>query len=238
MNKIYLIGALAGSVSLSACQNMGNLQSVMDLGMQVASAAGYGNQANMAVALKEMLTLSSDRASTYLSSANVWNMLLPDSAKNVVTTLRAVGMGSYIDKVQGTMNQGAALAAQEAKPIFAAAVRDMTVVDALSIWQGGDTAATQYFRGKTEAALRAKFQPIVQTSLKQTGYYNQYQTLINAYNAIPLTSKPNLDLETYVLNKTLDGMFAKMANEETLIRKNPAQRGTVAIQGILGTIKR
>ena len=237
MNKIYLIGALAGSVSLSACQNMGNLQSVMDLGMQVASAAGYGNQANMAVALKEMLTLSSDRASTYLSSANVWNMLLPDSAKNVVTTLRAVGMGSYIDKVQGTMNQGAALAAQEAKPIFAAAVRDMTVVDALSIWQGGDTAATQYFRGKTEAALRAKFQPIVQTSLKQTGYYNQYQTLINAYNAIPLTSKPNLDLETYVLNKTLDGMFAKMANEETLIRKNPAQRGTVAIQGILGAIK-
>ena len=238
MKKIYLIGALAGSVSLSACQNMGNLQSVMDLGMQVASAAGYGNQANMAVALKEMLTLSSDRASTYLSSANVWNMLLPDSAKNVVTTLRAVGMGSYIDKVQGTMNQGAALAAQEAKPIFAAAVRDMTVVDALSIWQGGDTAATQYFRGKTEAALRAKFQPIVQTSLKQTGYYNQYQTLINAYNAIPLTSKPNLDLETYVLNKILDGMFAKMANEETLIRKNPAQRGTVAIQGILGTIKR
>ena len=238
MKKIYLIGALAGSVSLSACQNMGNLQSVMDLGMQVASAAGYGNQANMAVALKEMLTLSSDRASTYLSSANVWNMLLPDSAKNVVTTLRAVGMGSYIDKVQGTMNQGAALAAQEAKPIFAAAVRDMTVVDALSIWQGGDTAATQYFRGKTEVALRAKFQPIVQTSLKQTGYYNQYQTLINAYNAIPLTSKPNLDLETYVLDKTLDGMFAKMANEETLIRKNPAQRGTVAIQGILGTIKR
>ena len=238
MKKIYLIGALAGSVSLSACQNMGNLQSVMDLGMQVASAAGYGNQANMAVALKEMLTLSSDRASTYLSSANVWNVLLPDSAKNVVTTLRAVGMGSYIDKVQGTMNQGAALAAQEAKPIFAAAVRDMSVVDALSIWKGGDTAATQYFRGKTEAALRAKFQPIVQTSLKQTGYYNQYQTLINAYNAIPLTSKPNLDLETYVLNKTLDGMFAKMANEETLIRKNPAQRGTVAIQGILGTIKR
>ena len=237
MNKIYLIGALAGSVSLSACQNMGNLQSVMDLGMQVASAAGYGNQANMAVALKEMLTLSSDRASTYLSSANVWNMLLPDSAKNVVTTLRAVGMGSYIDKVQGTMNQGAALAAQEAKPIFAAAVRDMSVVDALSIWKGGDTAATQYFRGKTEAALRAKFQPIVQTSLKQTGYYNQYQTLINAYNAIPLTSKPNLDLETYVLNKTLDGMFAKMANEETLIRKNPAQRGTVTIQGILGAIK-
>lgn len=238
MKKIYLIGALAGSVSLSACQNMGNLQSVMDLGMQVASAAGYGNQANMAVALKEMLTLSSDRASTYLSSANVWNMLLPDSAKNVVTTLRAVGMGSYIDKVQGTMNQGAALAAQEAKPIFAAAVRDMSVVDALSIWKGGDTAATQYFRGKTEAALRAKFQPIVQTSLKQTGYYNQYQTLINAYNAIPLTSKPNLDLETYVLDKTLDGMFAKMANEETLIRKNPAQRGTVAIQGVLGTIKR
>ena len=238
MKKIYLIGALAGSVSLSACQNIGNLQSVMDLGMQVASAAGYGNQANMAVALKEMLTLSSDRASTYLSSANVWNVLLPDSAKNVVTTLRAVGMGSYIDKVQGTMNQGAALAAQEAKPIFAAAVRDMSVVDALSIWKGGDTAATQYFRGKTEAALRAKFQPIVQTSLKQTGYYNQYQTLINAYNAIPLTSKPNLDLETYVLNKTLDGMFAKMANEETLIRKNPAQRGTVAIQGILGTIKR
>lgn len=43
MKKIYLIGALAGSVSLSACQNMGNLQSVMDLGMQVASAAGYGN---------------------------------------------------------------------------------------------------------------------------------------------------------------------------------------------------
>jgi len=238
MKQHYLVGVFAATLSLSACQNMGNLQSVVDLGAQIAMASVYGNQTSMVGGLKEMLTLSSDRASTYLSSANVWNMLLPDSAKNVVTTLRAVGLGGYVDKVQGTMNQGAALAVQEAKPTFAAAVRDMTVVDALSIWKGGDTAATQYFRGKTEAALRAKFQPIVQSSLKQTGYYNQYQTLINAYNAIPLTSKPNLDLETYVLDKTLDGMFAKMANEETLIRKNPAQRGTVAIQGILGAIKR
>jgi hypothetical protein len=237
MKQHYLVGVFAATLSLSACQNMGNLQSVVDLGAQIAMASVYGNQTSMVGGLKEMLTLSSDRASTYLSSANVWNMLLPDSAKNVVTTLRAVGLGGYVDKVQGTMNQGAALAVQEAKPTFAAAVRDMTVVDALSIWKGGDTAATQYFRGKTEAALRAKFQPIVQSSLKQTGYYNQYQTLINAYNAIPLTSKPNLDLETYVLDKTLDGMFAKMANEETLIRKNPAQRGTVAIQGILGAIK-
>ncbi len=237
MKKIHLIGVVTGALSLTACQNMGNLQSVLDIGMQVASASGYGNQASMVAGLKDMLTLSSDRASTYLSSANVWNMLLPDSAKNVVSTLRAVGMGSYVDKVEGSMNQGAALAAQEAKPIFAAAVRDMTVVDALGIWKGGDSAATQYFRSKTEAALRAKFQPIVQSSLKHTGYFNQYQTLISAYNAIPLTSKPNLDLETYVMNKTLDGMFAKMASEETLIRKNPAQRGTAAIQGILGAIK-
>ena len=148
MKQHYLVGVFAATLSLSACQNMGNLQSVVDLGAQIAMASVYGNQTSMVGGLKEMLTLSSDRASTYLSSANVWNMLLPDSAKNVVTTLRAVGLGGYVDKVQGTMNQGAALAVQEAKPTFAAAVRDMTVVDALSIWKGGDTAATQYFRGK------------------------------------------------------------------------------------------
>ena len=237
MKKTYIAAALVGSVSLTGCQNMGDLQSMVDIGMQVAGVTGYGNQASMVAGLKDMLTLSSDRAGTYLSSANVWNLLLPESAKNVVSTLRAIGMGSYVDQVQSSMNQAAGLAANEAKPIFAAAVRDMSVVDALSIWRGGDTAATQYFRSKTEAALRAKFQPIVQSSLKQTGYYNQYQTLISAYNAVPLTSKPKLDLETYVLNKTLDGMFNKMASEETLIRKNPAQRGSAAIQGILSAIK-
>ncbi len=237
MKKTYIAAALVGSISLTGCQNMGDLQSMVDIGMQVAGVTGYGNQASMVTGLKEMLTLSSDRAGTYLSSANVWNMLLPESAKNVVTTLRAIGMGSYVDQVQGSMSQAAGLAANEAKPIFAAAVRDMTVVDALSIWRGGDSAATQYFRSKTEAALRAKFQPIVQSSLKQTGYYTQYQTLISAYNAVPLTSKPKLDLETYVLDKTMDGMFKKMGSEEALIRQNPGQRGSSLIQAVLGTVK-
>lgn len=217
------------------CQNMGSLQSAIDLGVQAAGVAGYplaGNSTAIS-GVKELLTLSSDRAGSYLSKADVWNVVLPESATRMVSTLRAVGFGPYVDQVESSMEVAAGLAVREAKPIFAAAVRDMNVVDALGILRGGQGAATEYFRTKTQSALRSRLQPIVQNSLKQSGYFSQYQSLMSVYNALPLASKPTLDLESYVLDKTLDGMYLKMAAEEALIRQNPSARGNALIQSAL-----
>ncbi len=102
-------------------------------------------------------------------------------------------------------------------------------------FRGGDTAATQYFRGETENSLRQRFQPIVEENLRKTGFYDQYQTLLGAYDKLPLTNKPNLDLESYVIDNSMDQLYTRIGQQETLIRQNPMQQGSALIGAVFGS---
>ena len=226
--------------SASACNSISaqDMQSIIDMGTQVASAKGVnvGNSTQLTSGLKQMLSLSSDRASSALSSANVWQLLLPPEAQKMVGTLRSVGLGRYVDSAQLNLNKAASQAALASAPVFKQAINNMSVNDALSIWRGGSSAGTQYFRNQTETQLRAKFAPIVQKSMQDTGFYGTYQTALNAYNAIPLSTKPSIDVEGYLVGKTMDSVFNRMALEETAIRKDPKARGDALIQAAMGAL--
>lgn len=228
---------LALPLSLSACN--ASLPQMAETGAAVASATGYNNQAQLIRAIKDTLELGSNRATASLSASggyanSIYRIGLPDNVQNIASTLRQLGLGSQLDKVESLMNQGAEKAAGEATAVFVDAVRNMTVTDALGIIRGGDTAATSYFRTQTEASLRNRYQPIIQQSLEQTGFYSQYKQLVSAYNILPIANKPSLDLEQYVINKSLDGLFKQVAIEEQLIRKDPVQRGSQLIGAVLG----
>ncbi|HCS65870.1 MAG TPA: DUF4197 domain-containing protein [Cellvibrio sp.] len=229
---------LALPLSLMACN--ATLPQIAETGANVASAAGYNNQAQLVRGIKEALELGSNRAATSLSAnggyANnpLYRIELPANLQPIASKLRQLGLGGQMDKVESLMNKGAEKAAIEAKAVFVDAVRNMSVTDALGIVRGNSTAATDYFRSQTEASLRQRYLPIIKENLQEIGFYNQYQQMLSTYKMLPIANKPDLDLEQHVLNQALNGLFKQVAVEEQLIRKDPVGRGSQIIGAVFG----
>lgn len=232
MKRVLLAGAAL--FTLTACQNMDALAPWIEQGNQAAKAAGYDTDSRLAGAIKETLSISSDRATSKLSSSGAFDLPLPARVESVAGNLERIGLGRYVDQVRDAMNRGAENAAAEAAPVFKNAIQEMTVTDALGIVRGGDTAATDYFRGRTEASLTERYRPIIESSLRETGFYDQYQTLLNAYNRLPMANKPDLNLENYVIDTSLERLYTEIGTQEALIRQDPVSRGSALIGAVFG----
>jgi hypothetical protein len=219
-------------LSLSSCTEMSQ---ILESG---ATSPGQPDQAALTRAVKESLELGSGRAADMLSkvggyqNSSRYRIRLPEAVQPIASRLRQFGLGGQVDRIEALMNQGAERAALEAKPVFISAVRSMTITDAMGIVRGNDTAATAYFRQRTEAELRQKYLPIIKNNLQQVGFYNQYQQLLTAYKRLPLADKPDLDLEQHVLTQSLNALFTQIGEEEKAIREDPLGRGSAAIAAI------
>lgn len=112
----------------------------------------------------------------------------------------------------------------------------MTFSDARKILSGGDTAATDYFQGTTSEPLTAAFQPIVSKSMEEVGVTRQYKELLGRAQSIPFMKAEALDLDAYVVTKSLDGLFQVLGEEETKIRKSPTARVTPLLQDVFGSL--
>ena len=135
------------------------------------------------------------------------------------------------------MNRAAEKAAPKAARFFGDAIRQMTVEDAKGILNGGDTAATAFFERKTRQQLFDAFEPSVAKSMDQVGTARAYKEMTGKYDLTPLASLagiPSLDLDAYVTNKALDGLFKMVAAEEQKIRTNPAARTTDLLRKVFG----
>jgi len=130
------------------------------------------------------------------------------------------------------MNRAAERATPSAKSIFKDALTRMTFTDAKQILRGRDTAATEYFRANTSDRLTASFLPIVSASLGEVGATKRYKDLVGRYSALPFVSNPSLDLDRHVTEKTLDGLFHVLGEEEKKIRKDPAARVTKLLKDV------
>lgn len=161
-------------------------------------------------------------------------ILVPEEAKMVEEKLRAVGQGQLVDNVIESMNRAAEDAANGAKDIFVTAIKAMTIQDAMSILRGNEDAATQYLSRSTRTALVDKFRPVIKNSLDKVGATRHWATMFTAYNKIPLVKKVDPDLEEFVTNKAVDGLFVQIAKEEKEIRQNPAARVTDLLQKVFG----
>lgn len=203
-----------------------------------SETAGYSNQSQLVTAVKQTLEISSTRASDGLSQAGAYlnnpalKIVLPEQFNTVTNTMRQFGFGRYVDNIEKSMNQGAEQAAAVAGDMFIKSVKNMDVDDALGIIRGDDTAATDYFRSETEGQLRQEYQPIIRKNLEQVGFYDEYRRLLDVYNTLPLSKSVNLDLEDYVVEQSLNGLFTRVAEEEQSIRANPLGRGSELIGSI------
>ena len=159
---------------------------------------------------------------------------MPDEAKNVESKLRSMGQGKKVDEAIESMNRAAEDAAAGAKDIFVAAIKGMTLTDAMNILKGEDNAATNYLNKATYVALSEKFKPVIKVSLDKVGATKHWQTVFGSYNKIPFVTKVNPNLEDYVTKKALNGLFIQVAKEELNIRKNPEARATDLLKKVFG----
>ena len=178
--------------------------------------------------------LSTSKLDGYLGNQLI-RIAIPAQMESMASTLRQVGLGSQVDELEVGMNRAAERAAAEARDVFWNAITSMTVSDAFGILNGGNTAATEYFHDRTYAALQTRFHPIVQQKIEEVGLSRIYSRIADAYNSIPLAGKSRLvDLDEYVTDRALAGLFTVLATEEQKIRQDPLARTTDLLRRVFG----
>jgi RNA binding exosome subunit len=208
-------------------------------GAGLGQKSGPGNDKIIA-GLKEALSIGTGNAVIATSKTNGYfgnkaiKILMPDKIQKVADVLGRVGYQKEVDDFVLSMNRAAEKAAPRAKAIFIDAIHQMTVEDARKILDGGDTAATEYFKARTSGKLYEAFQPIVSSSMNEVGTTRSYKEMMGMYTALPFASAESLDLDRYVTNKSLDGLFYLVGQEEIKIRKDPAARVTDLLKTVFG----
>lgn len=161
---------------------------------------------------------------------------LPDSLKKVEKGMRMFGMGAQADELVTRMNRAAEAAVPEAKTLLVDAVKKMSVEDAKAILTGGDDAATQYFKKTTSAPLAQKFLPIVKDATSKVELAQQYNKFAEMGAKFGVVKKDQANLEQYVTQKALDGLYTMMAEEEKNIRQDPLGASTKLIKKVFGAL--
>ncbi len=238
-----VLGAL---VACAASAQMPGLDDIMKRvgnlpkGPVVGSSVGGLDDKTTGAGIKEALAVGTERAVKSLSGVNGYfgnaavKILMPSSIQKVAEAARMVGFQKQVDEFILSMNRAAEAAAPLAARYFGDAIRDMTLEDVRGIFTGGNTAATDFFRGKTHDNLYRAFKPIVSQKVGEVGATRAYKDMMGRYENVPLVGGQSLDLDDYVTNKSLDGLFYVVGEEEKKIRTNPAARTTDLLKSVFG----
>lgn len=219
-------------LNLTACAE---LQDVVN---NLPQQGGVLSNADIASGLRQALDLGIDKQVSKLTQEDGFfknelvKILLPEELQKVDEGLRKVGLGNLADEGLKVLNRAAEDAVKEATPIFINAVKDITFDDAKTILLGADDAATQYLTVRTQTELYNKFKPVINNSFSKVGADQIWESLINKYNALPLTSNVNPDLTDYVTGEALKGVYTMIAIEEKEIRNKVSSRTTDLLQKV------
>lgn len=210
-----------------------------------SSAVSALSQTEMVGGLKEALAQGVESAINNLGKTdgflgnNLVKIPMPDKVQKVADMARKFGGEQYVDEFVTTMNRAAESAVPEAADIFADSIREMSIEDAQGILNGGDDSATQYFRKNGGEKLAERFKPIVKQATDSAGVTNAYKQMVG--QAGPMVSMLGgndvSDVDGYVTNKAVDGLFAMIAAEEKRIRANPLGQGSDLLKKVFGSLK-
>jgi hypothetical protein len=213
-----------------------------------AAAGSTLSDAQIDAGLKQALSIGAERAvgllgknGGFLNDASV-RIPLPGSLDTVASGLRMAGQGKYVDDFELTVNRAAEQAVPATLEIVQDTVENMTLDDVRGILAGGDDAATRFLQQRAGDSMRAAILPIVSQATDQAGATAAYKALVDqAGGAVGslgslggLLNTGSLDLDSYVTDKAMDGLFLKLAAEEKKIRQNPVARSTELLQSVFG----
>lgn len=173
----------------------------------------------------------------YLQDAKV-RIPMPEHMQILEKGLRSLGQSRLADDFVATMNHAAERAAPMTVDIFMDTIRDIRIEDARQIVSGADDAATQYLRTHAGDRLKAAILPVIRQATDEAGVTNAYKGLLKKGSFLTSYVDPgSLDLDTYISDKALDGMFVKLAEEESRIRKDPVARSTDILRKVFGSVQ-
>ncbi len=239
MKKVLLFASV---LLLAACSNE-SVKRVMD-GMGGILSEEKGLTSNeVAAGLREALQVGVQNAVAQGSQRDGFfknqqlRIPFPEEAEKVRSTAMNLGLRSQVERFEETLNRAAEEATKQAAPIFIDAITSMSINDAFGILKGENTAATAYLRGRTEAELTQLFAPSVKDAIESVELTRYWQPLASAYNTASTFTggqQVNPDLQGYVTERTMDGLFTLIAQEETKIRENPAARVSDLLRKVFG----
>jgi hypothetical protein len=228
--------ALAGHGAYA--QQIGDVLKGLQKGVGGGSAASETEIVN---GLKEALQIGTGNAVQIVSKVDGYyknpkiRIPLPDTVQKTEKILRVAGYGSKVDEFELSMNRAAERAAPEAKTLFMDAIKQMTFTDAKKILNGREDEATLYFKDKTSPRLREVSKPIVRQAMGEVGVTKSYQDLEQSARSVPFAGTFTFDLDQYVTDKALEGLFLMVAEEEKKIRQDPVARTTNLLKKVFGS---
>jgi hypothetical protein len=241
MKQLLLMTGLLVSFIASSAAGQDIKSAVTGAMKLVGGETSSSSGGEVAAGLKEALANGVGNAVQTLSQSNGYfgdsavKILMPDKMQQVAEILSKAGYKKEVDDFILSMNRSAEQAAPKAKPIFEDAIKNMSFEDAQKILNGGKTSATDYFKAKTSSQLTQAFKPVISDSMNQVGVTHSYKALTDRYTSmIPFGKMDTFDLDTYVTQKAIDGLFVKVGQEETNIRTNPAARTTDLLKKVFG----
>lgn len=237
---LVLSGLVVAKAAIAQSSLTDILKEAAKLAGPPAAGAGTADAATSAAGIKEALAVGTERAVKSLSKVDGYfgnaavKILMPPKLQQVADVARMAGYQKQVDEFILSMNRAAEAAAPRAARYFGDAIRAMTLQDARGILTGGDTAATDYFRRRTHDQLYAEFKPVVSQKVGEAGAARAYKNMMSRYDGLPMMGKLSLDLDDYVTNKALDGLFYTVGQEEKKIRTDPAARTTELLKKVFG----
>ncbi len=206
-----------------------------DLASLTNSEAGKG--------LREALVSGVGQAVGSLSAADGFlgnpevKIPLPPALEKAERTLRRLGMGRQADELVTTMNRAAESAVAEAKPILLDGIRKMTLADAKGILSGPEDSATRYFRKSSGEAIVKKFLPKVKAATARVKLAEDYNRFAGPAAQFGLIDAKDADLDQYIANRAVDGLFLMIAKQEKAIRADPIGQSSKLLQKVFGALK-
>jgi hypothetical protein len=232
------VGVLAVVVMMGGCAELDQFAKNMRSSMPETNSLG-----RIIAGLKEALSIGTGNAVVDVSRVGGYfknqaiKILIPQEIQQTGDMLRKFGFGKVVDDFERSMNTAAEQAAPKAKAIFLDAVTQMTFDDARRILNGPDTAATDYLRAKTSTAIAGLFRPIITESMNKVGVTRLYKQMVEPLKMLPIASPVPVDLDGYVTEKALNGLFVMVAEEEKKIRRDPAARVTDLLKDVFGKMR-
>ena len=250
MKRLLPATLLALFITQANALDFGTLKDVINSSGNSSAATtastgeGVGSLSNEEASggLKEALTQGVGKAVSKLGATDGFlankevKIPLPKSLKKIEKGMKLVGMGKQSDELVLKMNRAAEAAVPEAKALLVDSIKQMTLADAKTILTGPQDAATQYFKKTTSVQMGEKFLPIVQKTTENVQLASSYNKYAEMGSKFGIVKKEDANIEQYVTNKTLDGVYFMIAKEEAAIRKDPLGQASSLIKKVFGSI--
>ena len=236
MKLLLAISLLLSSFCVSA--QIGLLKKATDKAQTFVKSGASVSEQDVKKGLVEALSKGSEYAIKEASAINGFNgnslirIPFPQEAKKMKVALTKIGLEQEIKSMEKSINKSAELASKEALNILISAIKNMNIEDAFSILKGDENAATLYLKDQTNDFLYQSFKPIIIKSMEEVKVAKQWNPLVTKYNSIPFTEKINPDLEDYITNKAIVGLFVLVAQQEKEIRENPLARTSEILKNV------